>query len=321
MDNNVQQTLTHLNEVIQKGASGAIVLPSNASIDAVAAATTLYLGLHKMGKNVSLASATKVTYSLSAADKIQNQLATGGDDLVISFPYSEGSIDKVDYNIQGNNFNLIVTPRQGFPKLDPKQVKYNYTGGKLDFLITIDAPTLNSLGELYTANEKQFQGKDIVNIDRHLTNGFYGSVNYVNKTSSSISEMILKLLQSLGVELDRDMATNLYSGISASTNNFTSYSVTADTFETIATLLRLGAIKKTIGRSPAAQARGFQPQPPMNPAFNQPRQSSFPQPRFNNQPDMVTPIDQVEQEPKGADAATPQDWLKPKIFKGGGGLV
>src|SRR3989344_2605301 len=319
MNDNVQQTLTHLNEVLQKSTSGAIVLPSNPSIDAVAAATALYLGLHKMGKNVTLASSSKTTYSLSTVDKIQDQLSTSGDDLVISFPYNEGSIDKVDYNIQGNNFNLIVTPRQGFPKLDPKQVKYNYTGGKLNFIITIDAPTLNSLGELYSSNEKQFQGKDIINIDRHLTNSFYGSVNFVNKTSSSISEMVLKLLQSLGVEIDRDMATNLYAGIAASTNNFSSYSVTADTFETIATLLRFGAIKKTIGK-PVPQ-RGFQPQQPMNPAFNQPRQSSFPQPRFNNQPDMVTPIEQVEQEPKGTDAATPQDWLKPKIFKGGGGLV
>ncbi|OGK11804.1 hypothetical protein A2954_05105 [Candidatus Roizmanbacteria bacterium RIFCSPLOWO2_01_FULL_37_12] len=319
MNNNIAQTLTHLNDVIQKGNSGVITLPSNPSVDAVAASTALYLGLHKMGKSVSLASASKPTYSLTATDKIQAQLTTSGDDLVISFPYSEGAVDKVDYNIQGNNFNLIITPRQGFPKLDTKQVKYSYAGGVLNFVITIDAPTLNSLGELYTSNEKQFQGKDIINIDRHLTNSFFGSVNYVNKTSSSISEMVLKLLQSLGVEIDRDMATNLYAGIAASTNNFSSYSVTADTFEAVATLLRLGAVKKTIGRPP--QPRGFQPQPQMNPSFNSPQPSQFPQPRFNNQPDMVTPIEQVEKEPKGADAQTPQDWLKPKIFKGGGGLV
>ena len=47
------------------------------------------------------------------------------------------------------------------------------------------------------------------------------------------------------VEIDRDMATNLYAGAAASTNNFTSYSTNADTFEHIATLLRLGAVKKT----------------------------------------------------------------------------
>jgi len=306
MNNNIQQTLTHFNDIIQKSLSGAIALPANPSVDAVAAATALYLGLHKMGKSVSLACSSKINYNFTASDKIQTQLSTAGDNLVISFPYSDGAVDKVDYNIQGSNFNLIITPRQGFPKLDPEQVKYSYTGGILNFVVIIDSPTLNSLGALYSENEKQFQGKDIINIDRHLTNSFYGSVNYVNKTSSSISEMVLKLLQNLGVEIDRDIATNLYAGIAASTNNFSSYSVSADTFESIATLLRLGAIKKTLAKP--VQPRTFQPAKQIVPPFNQ-------------QPDMVTPIEEVEKEPKGSPTSTPQDWLKPKIFRGGGGLV
>ena len=311
MNNNIQQTLARLNEILQKGVTGIIVLPANPTIDAVAAATALYLGLHKMGKTVSLASSNKINYSLTGVDKIQTQLSSSGDNLIIAFPYRDGMIDKVDYNIQGENFNLIISPRQGFPKIDPNQVKYSYTGGSFDYLIAIDAPNLNSLGNLYTENEKQFQGKDIINIDRHLTNGYYGTVNYVNKTSSSISELILKLLQNLGVELDRDIATNLYAGIAASTNNFTSYSVTADTFESIATLLRMGAMKKMIGKTP--QAKGFQvPRPMPMPSFNPPTQE---------QPDMITPIEDVEKEPKGSATSTPQDWLKPKIFRGGGGLV
>ena len=265
MNNNIQQALNRINDVMQKGV-GAIVLPTNPSLDAAAAAAALYLGLHKMGKSVSLACSNKISYNLTAVDKIQTQLSTDGDNLVISFPYSDGAIDKVDYNIQGSNFNLIITPRQGFPKLEPSQVKYNYTGGNLDFVIVIDSPTLNSLGTLYSENEKQFQGKDIINIDRHLTNGYYGSVNYVNKTSSSLSEMVLKLLQNLGIEIDRDMATNLYSGIAASTNNFTSYSVTADTFESVAALLRLGAIKRTLTKP--VSTRGFQSPRPMGTAFS-----------------------------------------------------
>ncbi len=320
MNNNIQQALSRLNEVIQKSLTGAIVLPTNPTVDSVAAATALYLSIHKMGKSVALACSNKVNYQLTAADKIQTQLTTSGDNLVISFPYSDGAIDKVDYNIQGNNFNLIITPRQGFPKLEPSQVKYNYSGGSLDFVMVIDAPTLNSLGALFNDNEKQFQGKDIINIDRHLTNSFYGTVNYVNKTSSSISEMVLKILQNLGVEIDRDIATNLYAGIAASTNNFTSYSVTADTFENVATLLRSGAIKKTMTKQP--QLRRFQPSQPINtPITSQPRVNSSYSVGIDEQPDMITPIEQVEKEPKGTPTSTPQDWLKPKIFRGGGGLV
>src|SRR3989338_6529004 len=274
---NDANTLTRLNEILQKGTNGAIILPANPSADAIAAGTALYLSLHKMGKSVNLACSSKVNFNLTASDKIQPQLVTSGDNLVVSFPYSDGAIDKVDYNIQGSNFNLIITPRQGFPKLDPKQVKFGYTGGNFDFVIVIDAPTLNSLGTLYSENEKQFQGKDIVNIDRHLTNSNYGTVNYVNKTSSSISEMVLKLVQMLGVELDRDIATNLYSGIASSTNNFSSYSVTADTFENVAHLLRLGAVKKMLPKQPPA--RGFPPQTQMGGGFASPQTQFSPQPQ------------------------------------------
>lgn len=304
---NPDNVLARINDILKKGQSGAIILPTNPTLDAVATGTALYLGLHKMGKSIALVCTSKVDVNVTAADKIQSQLIISGNNLVVSFPYADGAIDKVDYNIQGNNFNLIIAPRAGFSKLDPNQVKYSYTGGNLDFIIVIDSPTLNSLGSLYTDNQKQFQGKDIINIDRHLTNSFYGTVNYVNKTSSSMAELILKLIQNLGIEIDRDIATNLYAGIATATNNFSSYSVTADTFENVATLLRMGAVKKSIKRPD--QPTQFQP---FNQSFNQP---------FNQEIQNVKPIENVEKEPTGGGTPTPQDWLKPKIFRGGGGLI
>lgn len=322
--NNNPNTLSRINDVIGKNTSGAIILPANPSIDAVTSASSLYLGLSKMGKNVNIASDTSINQpDIIASDKIQNNIVTSGDNLVISFPYGEGSIDKVDYNIQNNTFNLIIAPRPGFPKIDPKQVKYSYTGGNLDFLIVIDAPTLNSLGGLYLDNQQLFQGKEIINIDRHLTNSMFGTINFVNKTTSSISESMLKLLQGLQVNIDRDMATNLYMGIIAATNNLTSYSVTADTFETIAQLLRLGAIKKQVRKPAMAQG--------INNGFGKPTPMSFapkqtPPKPFNYQPakqannfenQNAKPIENVEKE-IGADENTPpQDWLKPKIFRSG----
>lgn len=327
---NTDTTSPRILEILGKSMTGAIVLPANPSIDAIAAATALYLGLHKLGKTVSLTcEEVKQKTDLTGVDKIQTNLLTGGDSLVVSFPYADGAIDKVDYNIQGNSFNLIVAPRPGFPKLEPKQVKYSYTGGLLDFIIVLDAPTLNSLGSVYRDNEKQFQGRDIINIDRHLTNSFFGTVNFVEKTSSSISELVLKLLQNLQVEIDRDIATNIYAGIAAATNNFTSYSVNADTFEHIATLLRMGAIKKVF-RKPAAAPLPAEPvyqneldeEFPMQPQRQMPRRMTFnPQRKpLVSEKRSVKPIEGVEKEPQTQDQQTPQDWLKPKIFRGGGGL-
>jgi len=310
------QSLNRIGEIVAKGSAGVIAIPVNPTADAIAAATSLYLSLTKLGKTVNLVSSSPVQNDLVAGDKFQNSLSTSGDNLVISFPYTEGSIDKVDYNIQGSSFNLIVAPRQGHAKLDPSQVKYTYTGGKIDYVVTIDTPNLNSLGAIYNDNQNQFQGKDIINIDRHLTNSFYGTVNFVNKTSSSTTELIHKIITQLNVEIDRDIATNLYAGLAAATNNFTSYSVNADTFETAANLLKVGAVKKIVRQpfqpinqtAPSAQPMGINR--PMVNNFNIPQQSQnipIPQNVQNKQPSQ--------------DNQTPQDWLKPKIFRGGGGLL
>jgi len=302
MENNHQLVFSRINQVVSQKISGAITLPNNPSIDAVASSTALYLSLLKLNKNISLSCSNKVDYNLTGVDKIQKNLSVSGDSLMISFPYSDGSIDKIDYRIEGESFNLIITPRQGFSRLDPSKVSYSYTGGKLDFIFVLDSPTLTSLGDLYQNNQNQFQGVEIINIDRHITNSNFGTINYVNKTASSLSEMIFLLIKNLGVELDKDIATNLYAGLISATNNFSSYSVNAQTFETAAFLLKAGAIKKVIKKPPTSnQAPSFTP------------------PSFPTKPFEVKPIGSVEKEPKPAQTPeTPDDWLKPKIFKGGG---
>jgi len=306
MENNYQQKLLRINQTVSQKTNGAIVVPKNPSIDAVASACALYLSLTKLGKNISLACATQVNYDLTAADKFQKNLSAGGDSLVISFPYVDGSIDKIDYRIEGESFNLIITPREGFPKLDPQKVSYSYTGAKLDFIFVIDAPNLYSLGEIYTNNQNQFQGLELINIDRHLINTNFGTINFVNKTASSLSEMVFQVIKNLNADIDREIASNLYAGLAAATNNFSSYSVNAQTFETAASLLKLGAVKKII-KKPASSFQSTASS--FTPPTTKPTSSKF----------EPTPIEEVEKEPNQKKSTeTPSDWLKPKIFKGGG---
>ena len=328
-----QNPLPKIAELIQKGSTGVIVLPVNPTLDAVAAATALYLGLTKMSKSVSIASESPVKYQLSAVEKIGSELTASGDNLVISFPYKDGTIDKVDYNIQGSFFNLIISPRPGNPKINSSEVRYTYTGGSFDFIITVDAPSLQSLGKLYTNKQDAFQGRTIINIDRHLINSYYGLANFVNKTSSSTSELVLSILQELQVEVDRDIATNLYAGISTATNNFSSYSTNADTFQAAALLLKAGAVKKQMPRpaapaTPGSMSGSLGAFPVSNPFMNAPQQPApqrIAQPSTFGAEKLTRAMDVMEEEPDvdtddaGASPnQTPQDWLKPKIFRGGG---
>lgn len=297
MNNN--NDFLRLIQTIEKYNSFAICLPVNPIVDTIAAGTALYLGLIKLGKNTAISSSADISskFTLNAVDKIQKNLNSGGNNLVVSFPYTDGSIDKVTYNIEGNFFNLIIQPRENQSKIDPSQVKYSYTGGQIDAIFTIDAPTLDSpsLGSLYDINRNQFKGKDIINIDRHVTNSHFGTINLVKKSLSSTSEIIMLILHYAKVEITPDIATNLYIGIKNATNNFTAYSVNAETFENSAFLLKAGA-KKLSSFSEPSQNTNLQP-----PIFEKPPAQS---------------IDNVESKEPQIEEETPVDWLKPKIFKG-----
>lgn len=351
--NNTTNPAQQIQEIITKSSTGAVVLPLNPSVDAIAAGTVLYLGLTKLGKTVSLVSANLIQSDLYAADKATQQLVNEGDNLVVSFPYQDGAIDKVDYNIKDSTFNLVISPRPGFPKLDPSKVQFAYSGGSIDFIVSVDIPNLNSLGELYKENQKDFASSTVINIDRHLVNDFYGKANLVDKTSSSTSQLVLSILRDLQVEIDKDMATNLYAGLTSATNNFTSYSVNAETFEAAANLLKLGAVKKMTRPQGQGQPQpqnqgqrnfgfpGIQQQPRQSQA--QPQQQPPRQPRPFQQPQPVkaapiidepedfedeevfaqpVPVPQSQESNDSTQAQnTPQEWLKPKIFRGSGGLV
>ena len=360
--------INQIKELIAKNTTGIIALPAKATPDAIAAGTSMYLALTKMGKTVSLVSSETPQSDLVGIDKIQNNLSTGGNNLVVSFPYKDGAIDKVDYNIVDERFNLIIAPREGFAKLEPKEVQFSYTGGKIEFIITIDTPNLNALGEIYQKNENSFNGKNIVNIDRHLINNNYGTINLVVKTSSSTSELVYKVIKGLGTQIDKDIATNIYAGIVGATNNFGSYSVNADTFETVAGLLRAGAVRKPVtaqfGRPgmPGQGMPGMRPMNPMNmnpqsammppmpqgfspfnqagmpqgmpqqmpqpmPMMPQPQPVRMPMPQAPQRDEQqATSIEDVETEIDDKEGSitegqNPENWLKPKIFSGKGGLV
>lgn len=284
LDNQYPQIL----KVLEDKKSFIIVMPASASTDAQASAASLYLALSKAGKQVSLVCEKLPTKEadIIALEKFGTDLqAQGGDTLTMSFPYVEGAVDKVSYDIEGDRFKLVIQPKAGFPKLDPKKVAFGYTGGKIDVIVTVETARLEALGKLYTDNTDKFSGVDIINIDRRFNNAQFGTINVVEKQSSSIAEVALSIITYLKIELDHDIATNLYTGLVYATNNFTAYSVNADTFEIASRLLRAGALKKPYVKKTGLGSQqgqfgamlGNQPSQP----FNQPYNPSMNMPPMN----------------------------------------
>jgi len=82
--------------------------------------------------------------------------------------------------------------------------------------------------------------KQIVNIDHHVTNQRYGTLNYVDSNASATGEIVYGLLRDLGVELDESIAEALYVAISTDTGSFKYDNTTSHTHLVIAELLDYG---------------------------------------------------------------------------------
>lgn len=289
----VKQALSQTKQIL-------ILLPQNPDLDSVAAGLALYLSLTKQHLNTSIGCSTPMTVGfnrLFAVDKIKPRI--GNQNLVISFNYPEDSLEKVSYdkNPQNQKFNITIEPKAGMQPLDVNSVEYSYTGSNADIIFVIGARTLEDLGELYKSEQKLLEDKSktIINLSTLDKNSQFGTVNLYDPTASGACEIMIGVLTGLQLPIESDIATNLLAGIEAKTANFTSSQTTADTFEIVSQLMRLGAKKGHVSIP-------INPPRPVWPRFT-PLPTSIPSSTIVNPQPNPTAFD-----------TTPPDWLKPKVL-------
>jgi len=79
-----------------------------------------------------------------------------------------------------------------------------------------------------------------INIDHHVTNEYYGDLNYIDATSPATGQILFELFRGQDLPLTYAMADNLFAAISTDTGSFQYPSTTARTYEIAADLIRAG---------------------------------------------------------------------------------
>lgn len=111
-------------------------------------------------------------------------------------------------------------------------------GGPPDLVLVVDASNLERLSDtLGTLPE----GTPIVNIDHHVSNTRFGTLNLVVPDASSTAEVVFDLLDELHVPVTSTIATNLYVGVLTDTGGFRHENTTFRVLEIAADLVRHGA--------------------------------------------------------------------------------
>lgn len=108
--------------------------------------------------------------------------------------------------------------------------------GTFNAMVVLECPSLDRTGL-----EQHLGRLPLINIDHHLGNQLYGTINWVDPSAPSVGEMVYRLARALSADLDEIAATCLYLTLVTDTGSFRFSNATAVAFETAASLVNLGA--------------------------------------------------------------------------------
>lgn len=80
----------------------------------------------------------------------------------------------------------------------------------------------------------------IINIDHHISNTYYGNLNYVEPSTAATGEIIYKLLKKISATITKDIAINLYAGIVTDTGRFSYSNTTPKSLKIASELFKTG---------------------------------------------------------------------------------
>jgi phosphoesterase RecJ-like protein len=89
----------------------------------------------------------------------------------------------------------------------------------------------------------------IVNIDHHLGNTAYGTIDWVDEGAAACVELVADALDAIGVVWTSEIATYLYLGLSTDTGSFRHSHITARSFELARRCVLAGADPVAIGQA------------------------------------------------------------------------
>lgn len=227
--------------------SFGIVLPRLSNIDLQASAIALFLALAKNEKELSIISNSSLQTELgflSHGIELKQTVPNGSSfEIVVSNEHAKA--DQLSYQVEDDGLHIFLQAKNG--KLSASDVKINEGQDGLDALIILGATSPEDLGNIYSDNTELFFKIPKLVIDNNLENTYFGNLNLVEVTSSSLGEIVAGLLLSSEHQwIDENVATALLTAITSATQSFQSIKTSPKALELAAGLINRGAKQQEV---------------------------------------------------------------------------
>lgn len=108
---------------------------------------------------------------------------------------------------------------------------------RFDAIVALDCSSEKRLGSVLDGVEIP---PVFINIDHHISNERYGTLNHVDSTSPATGQILYEFLESCGARVTPEIAGNLFAAISTDTGSFQYSNTTARTFAVASSLVAAG---------------------------------------------------------------------------------
>jgi phosphoesterase RecJ-like protein len=125
----------------------------------------------------------------------------------------------------------------------------NSESGPFDIAFAVDCTATSRAGKDFEEYAKSENCKNVVIIDHHQTTGSDADIHLLDEAASSTGILIYTILKALDIELDKDIAENIYTTIVSDTGSFSYSNTNSDTLRIAAELIDLGVKPSRISQA------------------------------------------------------------------------
>lgn len=274
MDNVKQQII----ERIKQGTNVLVTVSNNPTVDQLSACIGLTLMLNKLGKHATAvySGQTPSILEFLQPEKTIEKNTDSLRDFIIALDKSKA--DKLRYKVEDKVVKIFITPYK--TSLSEKDLVFSEGDFNVDLIIALGVHEQGELDQAIAAHGRILHDATVISIN-DSANGSLGSLNLLDQSTSSLSELVTQFDGLIGKSvLDAQIATALLTGIVAQTDRFSNDKTSPVTMSVSSKLMSAGANQQLV----SVKLEESQVPPPVTP------------PPANNPPVSPTPA-KVEAKP------------------------
>lgn len=244
---NDDKTKQQVVEKIKNSANILVTVSNDPSVDALSAALALTLILNKLSKHTTaiFSGSTPPAITFLDPEKTFESSTDSLRDFIIAIDKEKA--DHLRYKVDGDVVKIFITPYR--TTISNEDLEFSQGDFNIELVLALGVENQAHLDGALEAHGRILHDATVITISSGTQTSSLGSIDWRDETASSLSEMLVSLVESLQADtalVDQEIATALLTGIVAETDRFSNTRTTAKVMTIAAQLMAAGADQQLI---------------------------------------------------------------------------